>query len=168
MQKIGFGGSCHWCTEAVFQSFRGVVKVDQGWIASTGDHAAFSEAVVVTFDPTVISLETLIAIHLNSHSCTSVHQLREKYRSSVYSFNAPQAAAAKRAIAVLQTEFNEPIITEILPLSEFKLNDEQYLNYYYSDPRRPFCENIVGPKLEALRKRFGKQMISDDQSDDEE
>ena len=64
MEKIGFGGNCHWFTEAIIQSFTGVVKVDQGSIASTGEHSAFSEAVIVVFDPSVITLHTLIEIHL--------------------------------------------------------------------------------------------------------
>tara|TARA_B100000795_G_scaffold173674_1_gene130984 strand:- start:4871 stop:5212 length:342 start_codon:yes stop_codon:yes gene_type:complete len=32
--KIGLGGGCHWCTEAVFMSLKGVRSVRQGWIAS--------------------------------------------------------------------------------------------------------------------------------------
>jgi peptide-methionine (S)-S-oxide reductase len=34
INRIGFGGGCHWCTEAVFQSLIGVEKVEQGFIAS--------------------------------------------------------------------------------------------------------------------------------------
>ena len=41
--KIGFGGGCHWCTEAVFQSLKGVAKVQQGWIASTEENMSYPE-----------------------------------------------------------------------------------------------------------------------------
>ena len=43
ISKIGFGGGCHWCTEAVFQSLKGVAKVEQGWIASFDEYNSFSE-----------------------------------------------------------------------------------------------------------------------------
>ena len=49
IDNIGFGGSCHWRTEAIFLSIKGVTKVDQGWIASEGDASSFSEAIVVYF-----------------------------------------------------------------------------------------------------------------------
>ncbi|WP_410479487.1 peptide-methionine (S)-S-oxide reductase [Pedobacter agri] len=43
-KTIGFGGSCHWCTEAIFQSLIGVEKVDQGWIGSKRPNQELSEA----------------------------------------------------------------------------------------------------------------------------
>ncbi|WPU97036.1 peptide-methionine (S)-S-oxide reductase [Mucilaginibacter sabulilitoris] len=156
MQQIGFGGSCHWCTEAIFRSLRGVQKVDQGWIASDGGHTQPSEAVIVHFDENEIDLRTLIAIHLYTHSCTSTHSMRGKYRSAVYTFDKEQNKFAKAAIRKLQADFGELIITEVLPFVTFKLNDENYLDYYYKDPSKPFCQNIVNPKLSALLARFEK------------
>ena len=43
IQKIAFGGGCHWCTEAVFQSLIGVQNVAQGWVQSTDENDSFSE-----------------------------------------------------------------------------------------------------------------------------
>ncbi len=91
MEKIGFGGGCHWCTEAVFQALIGVEKVEQGWIASEGENDSFSEAVIVHFDESTIDLSTLTAIHLFTHSCTSEHSMWKKYRSAVYTFSNKQA-----------------------------------------------------------------------------
>ena len=83
-QKIALGGGCHWCTEAVFQSLIGVERVEQGYVASTGNNNSFSEAVIVHFNTERISLKTLIEIHLHTHKSTSNHSLRERYRSAVY------------------------------------------------------------------------------------
>ncbi|SDX82583.1 peptide-methionine (S)-S-oxide reductase [Flavobacterium degerlachei] len=77
--KIALGGGCHWCTEAVFQSLLGVVKVEQGYVASIGDNSSFSEGVIVYFNSEEISLKTLIEIHLHTHKSTSNHSMRSKY-----------------------------------------------------------------------------------------
>ena len=154
ISKIGLGGSCHWCTEAIFQSLKGVVDVEQGWIASVGDASSFSEGVTVHFDADVISLKTLIAVHLHTHSCTSTHSMRTKYRSAIYTFNDEQTEPARQAITVFQDDFENTIITEIIPFKDFKLNQETYLNYYYSNPDKPFCENVVSHKLRLLLQNF--------------
>jgi len=154
MQEIGFGGSCHWCTEAIFQSLKGVTNVQQGWITNPNEPERYSEAVLVRFNPQMIPLETLIEVHLYTHSCTSVHSMRGKYRSAIYCFSAAQITTAVEAIATLQCNFTEPIITEILSFGTFRLNQPRYLNYYHSDPGKPFCKNIVEPKLKSLLHRF--------------
>ena len=153
MTKVGFGGSCHWCMEAIFQSLAGVTEVLQGWMAVEGDD--FSEAVLVSFDEKGISLATLIEIHLATHSCTAEHSMRRKYRSAVYVHDEGQEKGARVILGELQKEYEQPIITRVLQLKEFKLNAPAYLNYYYSDPQKPFCENIVLPKLRLLLERFG-------------
>ena len=154
MGKIGFGGSCHWCTEAIFRSLKGVNEVQQGWIASEGENTTPSEAVIVHFEPSEISLETLIVVHLHTHSCTAEHTMRSKYRCAVYTFTEDQAAVATRALHDLAVDFEQPIITRILPFQSFKLNEKNYLDYYYKDPSKPFCQNIVNPKLKELLAKF--------------
>ena len=158
MQKIGFGGSCHWCTEAIFRSLKGVSTVEQGRIASDGENTKPSEAVIVSFDPVVITLATLIAIHLHTHSSTTHHSMRGKYRSAIYIFANEQADAAEQALKSLQADFKKPIITKVLPFQFFKLNEENYLDYYYKDPSKPFCRNIVNPKLKELLTRFKNEI----------
>jgi len=164
MQKIGLGGSCHWCTEAIFRSLKGVGSVKQGWIASDAENATPSEAVIVHFDQEQISLETLIAIHLHTHSCTAAHSMRGKYRSAAYTFDDTQLKVATEAIKALQNGFEQPVITKVLPFQTFKLNQEKYLDYYYKDPSKPFCQNIVNPKLKALLNRFKSQIDPGKQS----
>lgn len=156
--EIGFGGSCHWCTEAIFLSLKGITQVRQGWIASREAPERFSEAVIVHFDPNYISLETLIDIHLHTHSCTSTHTMRDKYRSAVYAFSKDQQSQAKAIIQALKPEFTDLIITEVIPFGTFKLNQPQYLNYYYTNPEKPFCQHIVKPKLLQLLREFKNEV----------
>ena len=60
LENAGFGGGCHWCTEAVFQSLRGVTEVAQGFIAADPPHQAYSEAVSVTWDPDLIGFDVVV------------------------------------------------------------------------------------------------------------
>ncbi|WP_317039757.1 peptide-methionine (S)-S-oxide reductase [Mucilaginibacter pineti] len=81
-----------------------------------------------------------------------------KYRSAIYTFNEAQTEKAAQAIEDLQTDFSEPIITKVLHFQTFKLNEENYLDYYYKDPSKPFCQNIVSPKLKILMAKFAKHI----------
>ncbi|MGV3458973.1 MAG: peptide-methionine (S)-S-oxide reductase [Flavobacterium sp.] len=154
IKRIGLGGGCHWCTEAVFASLRGVISVQQGWIASIGENDAYSEAVIVEYDSGCIPLKTLIAVHLCTHSATSQHSMRTKYRSAVYYFEEAEIAEINSAMQELQPEFDKPLITQVLQFWGFMENIEEQLNYYYTDPGRPFCETYINPKLKLLLEKF--------------
>ncbi|EIJ35459.1 peptide-methionine (S)-S-oxide reductase [Thiothrix nivea] len=159
LQQIGFGGGCYWCTEAVFQTLRGVQAVKQGFIASDGDNQSLSEAVVVEFAPDVISLHDLVEVHLHTHSSTSSHQLRDRYRSAIYVFNRQQEEAALAALRVLQQDFDQPIITRVLPFVRFKASEERYQDYFLNNPDRPFCQTYISPKVRKLRARFARLVL---------
>lgn len=152
--KIGFGGGCHWCTEAVFQSLRGIIKVEQGYIASTDQNNYFSEAVVVTYDPQIIELHDLIEIHLHTHKSTSNHSFRKKYRSSIYYFNDHEKEIIAAIISKLNPDFDNKLITQILKFQSFQSSREELLNYYNNNPEKPFCKRYIHPKLQLLREKY--------------
>ncbi len=158
LEQIGFGGGCHWCTEAVFQSLKGVSSVDQGFTKSDPPHETWSEAVDVLFDPRVISSATLIEVHLRTHSSTSQHKLRGKYRSAIYCHSAVQRAQIQSVLDMLQTDFDAPLVTLVLAHRGFKRSAERFHNYYNTNPERPFCRTYIDPKLASLRRKFARQM----------
>ena len=158
LTKVGFGGGCHWCTEAVFQSLIGAKKVEQGWVASTEKNKSFSEAVIVHFDVKEISLKTLIEIHLRTHKSTSNHSMRTKYRSAVYYFTHQQKEESIKIIEELQSGFKDAIITQVLEFKNFKPSSEEFQNYYQSDPDKPFCKNYIHPKLQFLLQNFSNKI----------
>ncbi|MCL6294013.1 peptide-methionine (S)-S-oxide reductase [Jejuia spongiicola] len=152
--KVALGGGCHWCTEAVFQSLKGVEKVEQGYVSSVGENQEFSEAVVVHFNTEEITLETLIEIHLHTHKSNSNHSMRNKYRSAVYTFSSEQENNSKKIIENLQKGFDDKIITKVFPFLEFKASREAIQNYYQKNPNKPFCETFINPKLQLLLDKF--------------
>jgi peptide-methionine (S)-S-oxide reductase len=141
--------------EAIFQSLRGVSEVQQGWISQAGDEETFAEGIIVAYDEDVISLKTLIEIHLHTHSATSNHSMRAKYPSAVYAFSEEQEEAASIFIEVLQKDFDKKLITKALRFARFNSSPEHMLKYYYSDPEKPFCRNVISPKLRTLMEQFG-------------
>jgi len=159
--KIGFGGGCHWCTEAVFQSLIGVNRVEQGWIASIDDNHTFSEAVIVNFNSEIITLDTLIEIHLHTHKSTSNHSMRNKYRSAIYYFEMVQEIICKTSISKLQSDLDNSIITQVLPYKDFKVSREAITNYYYNNPQKPFCKQFINPKLKLILNKFSKYAVKE-------
>lgn len=150
LEKIGFGGGCHWCTEAIFDSLDGVEKVDQGYVASSGENELFSEAVIVHFDSALISLKRLIKIHLETHSSTSSHSFRKKYRSAVYYFTEDQKIMTDQILKELQKIYPEKLITKVLNFSKFKASRESIQKYYKKNPDAPFCKKYILPKLNKI------------------
>jgi peptide-methionine (S)-S-oxide reductase len=148
--KIGLGGGCHWCTEAVFQSVEGVIKVEQGYIASNAPADTFSEAVIVHYLPKRANLERLLEVHLHTHNSTSNHSFREKYRSAVYFFSSEDEVEIRKILKKLQQQFKEPLVTQVLAFNEFKASRESIQDYYRKNPDAPFCKRYIEPKLEAL------------------
>ncbi|MFT5821109.1 MAG: peptide-methionine (S)-S-oxide reductase [Crocinitomix sp.] len=154
IDKIGFGGGCHWCTEGVFNSLIGIEKVEQGWIKGRHADSYYSEAVIVYFNPNRISLIDLIEIHLHTHACTSAHSMRSKYRSAIYTFSIIQERSSNEIVKDFQCDFSAEIITEVLEFENFKLNREDLLDYFYTRPDAPFCQNYIYPKLKLLGEKF--------------
>ena len=159
-KKIGFGGGCHWCTEAVFQALRGVMWVEQGFIQSTPPNQSWSEAVIVTYDTEVIDLETLANVHVRTHAATAAHSMRPKYRSAIYTFSEHQQDEANIILDGLGDEFDNGLVTEALPFVGFKPSEERLLNYYETNPPRPFCKGYIDPKLDLIRKNFSSQALA--------
>ncbi|KHJ53717.1 peptide methionine sulfoxide reductase [Aureimonas altamirensis] len=156
MAKIGFGGSCHWCTEGVFQVLRGVGQVEQGFLQSKAPADTWAEGVIVTFDPSVIDLRTLSEVHLRTHSATRARSPQSKYRSAIYVFEECQRHEAEQAIARLGEESSETVHTLVLSFAGIKASDARYQNYYRTDPSRPFCRRYIDPKLAYIRQHYSK------------
>ena len=153
--RIGFSGSCHWCTEAIFQSLAGVIQVQQGWISAREDEA-FHEGVIVEFISEQITLKLLTEVHLRTHSSTSDHMLRKRYRSAVYSFSAEQQELVSGILLDLQKQFTKPLVTKSYLFKEFNTSAETFQNYYQKNPGKPFCKSYIDPKLKLLFKEFSK------------
>jgi hypothetical protein len=70
------GAGCFWCVEAVFQDLKGVQSVVSGYCNGQVENPTYKEvcsgttghveAVQVSFDPSIISFEKILEVHLSN------------------------------------------------------------------------------------------------------
>lgn len=148
--KLGLGGGCHWCTEAVFQAVDGVENVQQGYIISVAPHDHKSEAILIDFYDLNL-LEKIIDIHLQTHASTKQHSRRKEYRSAIYYFDEEMKSRVEVVMTTLSRKRNQKYITQLLPFVFFEKSWENIQNYYKTRPNAPFCKRYIEPKLEVVK-----------------
>ena len=152
--KIGLGGGCHWCTEAVFKAVKGVYNVRQGYISAKESPDQFYEGIIMNYDPETVILEDLILIHLRTHQSMKDHSMRHKYRSAIYVYNQLDLGKTRKALKNVENSTGSKFVTRAYELACFKESRAEIRNYYQTDPQRPFCIRYIQPKLDLLLKEF--------------
>lgn len=170
-QTAVFAGGCFWGVDAVFKHVRGVTGVVSGYaggsaatahyeLVSRGD-TGHAEAVRVHFDPAQVSYRQLLRIFFSvAHDPTQLDRqgadIGSQYRSAIFYADAEQGRIALDYIRQLAAEhvYAAPIVTEVVPLTQFYPAEEHHQNYLARHPYQPYIVFNDMPKLEELRKRF--------------
>jgi peptide-methionine (S)-S-oxide reductase len=167
-------GGCFWCTEAIFKRLQGVISVKSGYAASqvanpsykqvcTGTTGA-AEAVQITFDPTLISYESILDVFFGTHDPTTLNRQGNdagtQYRSAVYYHNDEQKETALAVKAALEKSgaYKHPVVTEISPFSNFYPAEDYHDDYYDSNRSAPYCMMVIDPKVRKLLKTHGNEL----------
>lgn len=164
-----FGGGCFWCTEAVFKNLRGVRSVTPGYAGGHTTNPFYekvlrggtghAEAVKIMFDPAQIRYTDLLTVFFGTHDPTTRNRqgndIGPQYRSLILYASAAQKEEAERYIRELQPHAPRPIVTEVLPLENFYEAEEHHRDYFARNGTQPYCEFVIAPKIEKLRKDFG-------------
>jgi len=167
-----FGGGCFWCTEAVFKMLKGVISVTPGYTGGTKDNPNYNEVgsgrtghaevVRIEYDPELVSYETLLTVFFATHDPTTLNRqgadVGTQYRSIVLYTTDEQKRAAERRIQELNasTEKGKPIVTEVKPLEHFYEAEQYHRDYYANNTDQPYCQIIINPKLEKVKKQFAE------------
>lgn len=168
MNTIILGGGCFWCLEAFYQLLHGVDSVVPGYAggdtvkptyetvcAGVGNHA---EVVKITYDPTVISLNTILDFFFAVHDPTTLnrqgHDTGPQYRSCIYYQTAEEKAVIDEALAHAQTLWPDPIVTEIKQDQPFYEAEDYHHNYFANNPEKAYCQVVINPKLRAIRSTY--------------
>jgi peptide-methionine (S)-S-oxide reductase len=170
------GGGCFWCLEAVFEQLRGVEKVVSGYTGGAAPNPTYrqvctgttghAEVVQVTFDPAEVTFREVLEVFFTAHDPTSLNRQGAdegtQYRSAIFYHSPEQKEIAERLIAELNAAniWDKPIVTEVVPLSEFFKAEDYHQEYYRNNPNQGYCQWVVAPKVAKFRKQFVDRLKS--------
>jgi peptide-methionine (S)-S-oxide reductase len=163
-------GGCFWCLEAVYKDLRGVRGVVSGY---AGGHVAnptyyqvcdgttgHAEVVQITFDPREVSFRELLEVFFTIHDPTTLNRqgadVGTQYRSAIFYHTPEQRETAEAVIAEITSArvWDSPIVTEVVPFTEFYPAEDYHQNYFEKNPYQPYCRAVVAPKVSKFRKQF--------------
>ncbi|HET6264594.1 MAG TPA: peptide-methionine (S)-S-oxide reductase MsrA, partial [Usitatibacter sp.] len=168
-------GGCFWCLEAVFDDLKGVKSVESGYMggktpnpnydevcSGTSGHA---EVVRVTFDPAEVAYRELLSVFFTIHDPTTLNfqgnDVGTQYRSAIFYQSEEQKRDAEAVIRNLgeQKIFRNPIVTEVVPASQFHVAEEHHQEYFRRVGRgNPYCSYVIEPKVAKFRKLFVERL----------
>jgi len=168
------GGGCFWCLDAVFLRLHGVTAVVSGYCGGKTVNPSYreictgttghAEVVQVSFDPAVIGYSDLLEVFFAIHDPTTLNRqgndVGTQYRSVVFTHSAEQARIAASTIAALgmARTHADPVVTEVLPMPDFYPAEDYHQDYFSNNPRQPYCQAIVAPKLAKFLKKFADRV----------
>ena len=169
-----FATGCFWCTEAIFEGLKGVMKVTSGYTGGqvknptykevcTGE-TGHAECVQIVYEPNKITFDELLEVFFEVHDPTTLNRqgadVGTQYRSAIFYHTPEQKEKAEHYKIELNKSgaFDKPIVTEISPYSTFYKAEDYHQNYYNLNGNAPYCAYIIQPKLEKFRKVFKDQL----------
>jgi len=173
-----FGNGCFWCTEAIFQRVKGVVRVESGYSGGHIDDPSYeqvttgrtghAEVLRIEFDPSVVTFETLLEVFWHTHDPTTLNRqgadVGPQYRSVIFYHN--EAQKIKALASKLKTEqaklWDDPIVTEISSLINYFAAEDYHQNYFNNNPNAGYCNYVIAPKLRKFKEQF-PNLLADNQ-----
>src|SRR3989344_6716997 len=166
LETATIAGGCFWCTEAIFQKLKGVMKVTSGYSGGHIENPTYeevcsgqtghAEALQIEFNPEKIQYETLLEIFFKLHNPTTLNQQDydkgTEYRSAIFYHNDEQKKITEQVKEKLTQEkyYKDPIVTEITAFTNFYPAEESHQNFYENNPNSPYCRIIIDPKIRKL------------------
>lgn len=171
--KATFGGGCFWCMESPFDKLDGVHSVTVGYTGGrtknptyeevSGGGTGHAEVVQIVYDTAKITYAKLLDIFWrNVDPLTKDAQFCDhgsQYRSGIFFHDDEQkrlAEASKKALEESK-RFPAPIVTEIVPASEFYPAEEYHQHYYKKNPVRYKVYRYGCGRDRRLQELWGKE-----------
>lgn len=169
LQTAVFASGCFWCVEAVFESVEGVDNAISGYSGGQVDNPTYeqvsagitghAESVLVVYDSTKVSYETLLKVFYGSHDPSTLNRqgpdAGTQYRSAIFYEYDYQKKAAEKYIAQLKEEKKfSAITTEVSKLTKFYNAEEYHQGYESLHPENYYVINVSVPRLNKFKAQF--------------
>ncbi len=142
-QQAIFAAGCFWGVQFYFDQIPGVTHTQVGYTGGRTKNPSYedvcshttghAEAVQVTFDPKQVTYETLLKHFFRLHDPTQLNRqgpdVGDSYRSAIFYFTDEQKQAIEKALKEAQKNWDEPIVTQVAPASEFYLAEDYHQKY---------------------------------------
>ena len=147
-----FGMGCFWGAERKFWQTPGVHSTAVGYAGGYTPNPTYeetcsgrtghSEVVLVVFDPSVVSYETLLKVFWENHDPTQGmrqgNDMGSQYRSAIYTTTDAQLKAAEASREMYQEQLKAArygdITTEIAPAGDFFYAEPYHQQYLAKNP----------------------------------
>jgi peptide-methionine (S)-S-oxide reductase len=146
LQTATFGAGCFWGIEAAFREVHGVTSTEVGYAGGTTENPRYedvctgrtghAEVVRLQYDPGVVTYEDLLATFWSIHDPTQKNRqgpdTGTNYRSVIFYHTPDQKQIAIRSKEELERSgrFKRPVVTEIVPATEFWRAEEYHQQYH--------------------------------------
>jgi peptide methionine sulfoxide reductase msrA/msrB len=152
LKTATFAGGCFWCVESDFEKVDGVVEAVSGYTGGQKPNPTYeevsaggtghAESVQVTYDPDKITYKELLDVfwrHVDPTDAGGQFVDRgSQYRTAIFYHDEEQKRIAEESKAQLEKSgrFSAPVVTEIVPLTEFYPAEDYHQDYYSHNPLR--------------------------------
>ena len=122
------------------------------------DHA---ESIEITYDPSKISFGQLLKVFFSvAHDPTQKDRQGpdwgRQYRSAIFYKDGEQKRVAEAYIAQLNKAklFSKPIMTQVVPLTQFFPGEDYHQDFARLNPHQGYVVVNALPKIEKVKKQF--------------
>lgn len=164
------GGGCFWCLEAVYDDLRGVESVESGYAGGRVPSPSYeavctgttghAEVVQITYDPAEVTFRDLLDVFFTIHDPTTLNRQGAdrgtQYRSAIFYHDEEQKRTAEQAIRDLEAQavWVDPVVTQVVPFTEFYPAEVEHQEYYARNPGAGYCRVVIEPKVSKFRKQY--------------
>ncbi len=173
LKSATFAGGCFWCVESDFEKVNGVVEAVSGYTGGQKPNPTYqevsagstghAEAVQVTYDPAKITYKELLDVfwrHVDPTDGGGQFVDRgSQYRTAIYYHDEEQKRIAEESKAQLEKSgrFSGPIVTKIVPLTEFYPAEDYHQDYYTKNPLRYKLYRFGSGRDQFLNSTWGTE-----------